>query len=188
MADSVKQGIQRSFLLMRKKLFGAEITLCPLVSFGEDYSRHWGYTEFEDKIVLDLGADFGSTTYFFLEHGAKRVIAVEGNEKLGEMLLHNFDKDSRVAPIIRWIDSPAKVTELIEKFRPDIVKCDIEGAEENLLNVPLQSVGVWLVEAHSNEIYARLVDKFHGEKFKISKFPYVNGLTVIIAEKKGVQG
>jgi hypothetical protein len=50
------------------------------------------------------------------------------------------------------------------------------GAERYLLGMKLARAGTWLVEAHSPDIYARLVEKFRREGFLVSKIPYVNRL------------
>lgn len=169
---SIFEDIQRAGLIMRKRIFGSE-----------NYSVHWGYTDFSGKIILDLGADYGSTASFFLKHGAKKVIAVEGNFVLAEQLCSTFRKSDKVVPIKMWVNSPSQITKLIEKFKPDVVKCDIEGAETNLLQVQLKSADTWLVEAHSNEIYVQLVDKFYREGFIVSRLPCANSMRVIIAQR-----
>lgn len=175
------KNLQRAFLLIRKKLFGEESVLLPPPA---DYTSHWKYCNLKNKVVLDLGADFGSTANFFLRNGAKKVIAVEGNRELGKMLRNNFRKSKKVVPIVDWIDSPQKILRLIKKYKPDVVKCDIEGAEIHLLGVPLRLVKTWLVETHTLKIYSKLVEKFHKEGFRISKFPHCPpNLWVIIAER-----
>ena len=46
-----------------------------------DLDTHWGWLDVEGKVVLDVGADYGSTADFFLQRGAARVIAVEGDPR-----------------------------------------------------------------------------------------------------------
>jgi tRNA G37 N-methylase Trm5 len=68
--------------------------------------------------VLDVGAGCGETALFYLKHGAKRVVCIEGDEKALELLERNFGHDSRVTIVPVMIDS---------------IKVDIEGHEENLV-------------------------------------------------------
>ena len=72
----------------------------------------------KNATVLDIGAGCGETAQFYLNHGAKRVIAVESDPKAFECLVHNFKDDSRVIPILAHIDN---------------IKCDIEGSEEDMV-------------------------------------------------------
>jgi hypothetical protein len=58
------------------------------------------------------------TAQFYLNHGAQRIICVEGSEEALELLAKNFGHDDRVAIIPAMIDS---------------IKIDIEGNEENLV-------------------------------------------------------
>lgn len=46
--------------------------------YRENYDVQWGQTNYKDTIVLDFGADVGSTASFFLQKGAKKVVAIEG--------------------------------------------------------------------------------------------------------------
>jgi hypothetical protein len=70
------------------------------------------------RTVLDVGAGCGETALFYLKHGAKRVICIEGDEIALELLVKNFGHDERVTIVPAIIDS---------------TKMDIEGAEENLV-------------------------------------------------------
>jgi SAM-dependent methyltransferase len=68
--------------------------------------------------VLDLGAGCGETAFFYLNHGAKRVIAVEYDPEALRLLRENFASDDRVTIIDARIDS---------------IKSDIEGSERNMV-------------------------------------------------------
>jgi len=63
-----------------RKYFRVLILREILPIFNEDYNECWGCVSYKDKTVLDLGADYGSTVYYFLKNGAKKVIAVEGDK------------------------------------------------------------------------------------------------------------
>ena len=70
------------------------------------------------RTVLDVGAGCGETAHFYLNHGAQRVICIEGDVKTLEFLRRNFGSDARVTIVPAILDS---------------IKIDIEGAEENLV-------------------------------------------------------
>src|SRR5437899_4882266 len=70
------------------------------------------------KTVLDLGAGCGETAFFYLNHGAEKVICVEGDPGAATLLRKNFGSDPRVTIIPEFINS---------------IKMDIEGAEENMI-------------------------------------------------------
>ena len=44
--------------------------------FG-NYDSMYGSLDYRDAVVLDIGADFGSTARFFFERGAKRVVSLD---------------------------------------------------------------------------------------------------------------
>jgi len=138
--------------------------------FNEDYNECWGYVDYEGKTVLDLGADYGSTAYYFLKKGAKKVIAVEGDEILARKLEVNYGEDSRVSCITKWIGNANDIEQLIKSYPCDIAKVDIEGAEIYLAEVShkaLLSVKKWFIETHTKEIYDKLTSLFLRLRFKV---------------------
>ena len=146
----------------------------------EDYDHHWNYVSFENKTVLDLGADFGSTPSYFLYRGANQIIAVEGDPSLASKLCDNFVGDRRVIPTELMVTHSSDINSLIIRYRPDIVKMDIEGAEINLLECPdetLRSVKEWLIEAHNLDLCMKIRERFLGLGFSVTK---VNYLTVYV--------
>lgn len=163
--------------------FLAHGVLRPLVT-NEDYDLHWNFLSFKDKKILDLGADYGSTASYFLWKGAKQVIAVEGDHKLASKLKENFSNNNKVITIEKIINDPQDIANLIDSYSPDIVKSDIEGAEIHLLGVPdniLETVNEWLIEAHSQTIYHKLIECFSRLGFNVSQIFY-NQVKVVKAE------
>jgi precorrin-6B methylase 2 len=138
----------------------------------EDYDSHWGFTDFKNKVILDLGADYGSTAYYFLQKGAGMVIAVEGNDELFEKLKRNFKDNPKVIPIHMKISRGQQVEELIDKYRPDLVKVDIEGAEIYILNADVKKVKEWLIETHTDDVYDALHEFFLKNGFTVKTFYY----------------
>ena len=120
---------------------------------GENYESHWGCFSFAGKTVLDIGADYGSTAAFFLQKGAKSVIAVEPDPALFAKLVSNFSGRTDVVPVNLEISEPRHFEELILRFKPDILKADCEGCEIQLTKVRpalLKKVREYLVETHEH--------------------------------------
>jgi len=135
----------------------------PDITWQENYEAHWNYVDFQGKTILDLGADYGSTATWFVRKGARKIIAVEGDPKSFSQLERNYAGDDRVIVIQLWIDSSKQIEALLEEHQPDLVKVDIEGAERTLLDVPfetLRRVPLYLVETHSQELEAQILDLF----------------------------
>lgn len=91
----------------------------------EEPNIHWGFLNVKDKIVLDLGCGKWwssiSTAEYFLNQGAKQVVGID----LSPMSIDN----PLFTMIVERIDSAEQIQKLIDQYSPDIIKCDIEGAE-----------------------------------------------------------
>ena len=155
--------------------------------YGEDYDQHWNFTTFKNKVILDLGADYGSTAYYFLRKGASKVVAVEGDTVLASKLKTNSKKFDKIVPIETFIDSSEKIEKLISHYHPDLVKVDIEGYEKLLLNVyNIANVNEWLIEAHTEQLYDSIVKFFLAHGFSTRSFLYLsNKLKIIHAYRQG---
>lgn len=142
----------------------------PFPAYEEDYNKHWNYISFKDKVVLDLGADYGSTAYFFHSKGAKKIVAVEGLPSYYAKLSDNARKWKYVFPVNKWIKSSEDIDSLIKQFKPDIVKIDIEGAEINLIHCNfLKDVKEWLIEAHAKNLHELIIKRFSELGFNVVK-------------------
>jgi hypothetical protein len=189
---------ERVFRKYTKRLYDLCGVYLPL--FDEDYDSHWNYLPLKGKRILDLGADYGSTAYYFLLKGAKQVIAVEGDQKLASQLKRHYADTDRVIPIHKFINCPNDITNLISQFHPDLIKMDIESYEKHLLDCPnqlIQNINEWMIECHSEEITQRLKQKFLHLNFKVTTIPYyfkskggsipplphINDLFILIAQK-----
>jgi SAM-dependent methyltransferase len=112
--------------------------------------------------VLDIGAGCGETAFFYLNHGADRVICIECDQTALEYLRENFQKDSRVTIIDARIDD---------------IKIDIEGGEKDMVfethypvkfrkmwkaPSPARDVNLWRLETNRRtENFRRLQDRMH---------------------------
>ena len=132
----------------------------------EDYEKNYGIIDYRGKLVLDLGADRGSTASFFLAKGARKVIAVEGNRVLARELRAECEKPQwkdLIVPIELWISEPAHIENLITTYKPDVVKSDIEHWEILFPDCKadvLKNVREYIMEIHDREKELKLVKWF----------------------------
>src|SRR5947209_934641 len=136
-----------------------------------DYELFYNVFNFTGSIVLDAGADYGSTAKFFLEKGCKEVICVESNDTIWPALLENAKRDSRIKPMKLEINTANHWRELIGiKPTPDIFKVDCEYCEKGLLEVEdeiIKTVPRWMIETHSKTLYRAMIKKFVDMKYYI---------------------
>jgi len=138
--------------------------------YGEDYEETWGKIDYQNKRVLDIGADIGSTADYFIRKGAKEVVAVEGGKEFYSKLEANAKDRPKIKPILLWIDSPTQFTILIKEHCPDIMKCDIEGGEVHLADIEdgvFRSVPEYLIETHGDSVHARILSKLANNGYDV---------------------
>lgn len=130
-------------------------------AFG-DYEEQYGTIDCRGAVVLDVGADFGSTARFFLHQGAARVYA---SERLPEWVIRLRAytlEEPRVSllPPLR----PEDVDPWLLTLRPDVVKVDCEGCEAFFLDrgsdQALMIPRAWVLEVHSLDLEERFTARF----------------------------
>jgi len=128
--------------------------------FG-NYDSMYGSLDYDDAVVLDIGADYGTTARYFFGRGAKQVIVSERNHDWHAKLLTFAETEPRltVIDLLREHD----VAAVFELHRPDVVKVDCEGCERILLSLPDTLLGAprsWVMETHSRELYDEFRTRF----------------------------
>ena len=109
----------------------------------EDPKHHWSFLEVEDKLVLDMGCSFYEASFhpgmlssaeWFVEHGAKQVIGFDADP--AEVLKYNivYKNNPKYKIFELFLDSESQIKELL-KYKPQVIKCDIEGAEINFSSI-----------------------------------------------------
>jgi SAM-dependent methyltransferase len=106
------------------------------------------------KTVLDVGAGYGETAFFYLEHGASKIICVEPDTKASSVLRENARSNNWDVEIV---PKEFDLGILNEKF--DFMKMDCEGCERQLLDIdklPCPSV----IEVHTSYLARMFMEKF----------------------------
>ena len=139
----------------------------------ENFEKAYGYVPMIGKVILDIGADWGSTPHFFLSKGATKVIAVEGAPSFYKQLVKNFIGDPRVFPILLFLNKKEHFEELLRVHQPDVVKIDCEGCEKYLVDIypeVLRLAKEYVIETHPPcEILVSLLGTFYAAGFKLIK-------------------
>lgn len=144
--------------------------------FAENYDHIYGpRSQYRGKTVLDVGAEVGTTALFFLRCGALRIVAVEGDPLYARELSKQMSWYRQVTPIHLWVRGPTDWMRLLSRFQPDIVKCDCEGCERYLLDVPYSVFRV--PERYVMEIHGQLLDPLL-RKFEMSSY-IINCFTTV---------
>lgn len=139
-----------------------EVRIKPI--YNENYEGQWGKIDYTGKAVLDIGGDYGSTADYFLRKGAKKVIAVDRSRdyisRLREFIKEN--KEERIEALHIDVNSEVIWKNMIEQFRPDVVKSDCEGCESTLFDIDdkiFSSVPEYIIEVHTNGIFDKMKKK-----------------------------
>lgn len=128
--------------------------------------KEWGLWEryylpvggVKGKVILDAGAGDGETAWFYLSHGARKVVSVEPDPVAFSCLEANAKRYG-------W-----PVVCLNEKFNlshlegVDIAKIDVEGGEYQLLELDRLLPGC--VEVHGREMKEKFAAKWPHLRFK----------------------
>ena len=110
---------------------------------NEDPQNHWSFLEVKDKLVLDMGCSFYeayfnpgmlSSAEWFVKEGATKVIGFD-SEPAEVKKYHIVYKNNPKYEIFKmFLDGDVQIRELL-KYKPQVIKCDIEGAEINFKSI-----------------------------------------------------
>lgn len=146
--------------------------------FGWDFvsidfwEAEYGFVDYKGKKIMDIGADWGRTADYFLQKGAKAVVAVEGAPFFYETLKENAKLLPGIIPVFLLIRHPDDFVDLIKRWSPDLMQVDCEGCEAHLFQVPdeiFSRVPEYLIETHSQRqnLYKAMKEKCHANNYTI---------------------
>jgi precorrin-6B methylase 2 len=141
------------------------------------YNIHLNF-EWAGKVVLDIGAESGTSAEYFFKHGAKFVTCIEGDQRLASLCVENLAENHmpNFDVVVEWIDSPHHFDRLLSFYgrsgprRTDVVKIDIEGWECCMLDMNDQILAdqrELVIDTHSRRLTDLLVEKLKKNNFKI---------------------
>lgn len=168
---------------------------------SEDSSVHWPNMEVKDKVVLDLGCgrwcnryggentNFDEFSSIYLSNcGAKKVVGVDASDGEINFFTEKTKGDDKFKFIYKKIESKQDLLDLIIDNEIQVIKCDIEGAEENFYEMKKEDfskVSYFALEYHNEEIRKKFIDLFKKWGFTIESegLLWGVGVGVLFAKK-----
>ena len=110
---------------------------------NEDPKNHWSFLEVKDKLVLDMGCSFYeayfnpgmlSSAEWFVKEGATKVIGFDSDPAEVKKYHIVYKNNPKYEIFKMYLDSDLQIRELL-KYKPQVIKCDVEGAEINFNSI-----------------------------------------------------
>lgn len=164
--------------------------LVPTKTKWGNYDLEYGRLAVEGRIVLDLGAERGTTAQYFLAKGASRVYVSERDPAYRGRLARWASIEPRVRTLPP-LDTPADYRDWMERIQPAAVKVDIEGAEALLLECPDEAIAMpreYAIETHSPALHAAIVARLDhcGYQVTITRRFEVNPNVIVLYAIRGI--
>jgi len=111
---------------------------------SENPENHWRFLNPKDKIVMDMGCSFWDSTWnegwlssseYFVSKGAKKLIGFDCAEH--DILKYKklYGNDGTYYTFHLCVNTDKHIEDLLLQYKPQMIKCDIEGAEIHFQNV-----------------------------------------------------
>ena len=126
---------------------------------SEDSTDHWPYFDVDNHNVLDLGCgrwhtpDFEQLSPIYFSKKANLVIGVDCSQDEINFFNDKTKDNPKFTFISECINNSKQVIDMISKYNITALKCDIEGAEEALLDLTKEDLSVikeFAIEFHSD--------------------------------------
>lgn len=146
---------------------------------SENPDNHWSFLNVKDKIVMDMGCSFWDSTWnegwlssseYFVSKEAKKVIGFDCAK-------HDIDRYHELYPNHQkyfmfhlCVNKDEHIENLLDDFQPEVIKCDIEGAEihfQNITKYEINSVKEIGIEYHNEPTREMCIDRFNKWGFKV---------------------
>ena len=103
--------------------------------------KYYSTLDVKDRVVVDIGCDFGTSPMFFIERGAKFVWGFS----LDDQYFHH-DRYAHIKGIEYYPSTERHIDE--NELNEKVLKCDAEGWEWNLLAGFIDSFHDWVIALH----------------------------------------
>ncbi len=157
-------------LIEHMKYAKLERQLKPLCRWVNFYDYIWSYDliNWNNKTVVDIGADIGSSAMFFLMHGASYVYLIEKKPEYKKI----YRRLKQQYPILKNTEMLQSIKDIPEGHF-NVLKMDCEGCEQRLLTEDLLKRAYEFViglhkpplDDYQFEVKKRLLEKYRGKYF-----------------------
>lgn len=169
---------------------------------NENPNEHWEFINVNGKTVLDLGCgrwehveyrdtNWPTTPEYWTQKGANQVIGIDADQNEIDWFLKMYKNEIGYTFNCMIINSPDDFYHLINQYKPNVIKCDIEGGEIHLINLDNETfklVDEYYIETHGQELYLNCISKLFECDYEIYEeidLIHTNGnCKVLFAKKK----
>lgn len=165
--------------------------------YYNDCVRFYETLEVKDKIVIDVGCDFGTTPMYFIRKGAIKVIGFSRDKQyFHDYRYKHFNSD--LSSVIPSMTEGINVISGLDDRRQFVLKSDCEGCEWDFTRQFVDSFEDWIIAVHTpirnNELYEYiktngvLIGKEEGSEIGVYKkkfnLEHVKFMTMSLKEYK----
>ena len=150
---------KHAIIKFKKLIHAYKLTDSP---YWNEYDKFYNNIDYNNKVVIDIGADIGSSAMYFLQHGANHVY--------GFSLDKQYFKNKNYT---HYKYSIEKINYVINNIMPYymatgnnlILKMDCEGCEWNFTIDFIKQFSEWIIALHNpimnNELYDYILQNGH---------------------------
>jgi hypothetical protein len=129
---------------------------------SENPENHWRFLNVKNKRVLDMGCSFWDSSFnegwlssseYFISKDAIEVIGFDSAMQDIEKYERLYGNDDRYTIFFMHMDSEEKMRDVLNRYKPQVIKCDIEGAEiffDNITEDEMWFVDEIAIEYHND--------------------------------------
>lgn len=116
---------------------------------SENPENHWRFLNPKDKIVMDMGCSFWDSSWnegwlssseYLVSRGAKKLIGFDCAGHDIEKYHQLYGNDGKYFTFQLCVNKDEHIEDLLQQYKPQVIKCDIEGAEIHFKNVTKEMI------------------------------------------------
>lgn len=116
---------------------------------SENPDNHWRFLNPQDKIVMDMGCSFWDSSWhegwlssseYLVSKGAKKLIGFDCAKHDIQKYHILYGNEGIYETFVLCVNSHKHIEDVLEKYKPQVIKCDIEGAEIYFENITLDMI------------------------------------------------